>query len=161
MLVKDCIDKFNEYISIKEHISEDKVINLYNLIESELAQEYFPIYKEETWSHYPKVYYKEFSDMPIRIINCTNKTYFLQSEFIMSKNLKPLGKVKYSYLPIAKIFSSDKSEYDNNFRNCITCGMICEYYLQRGEYELASEWNHKYKNEIRNLYIEVRKSDES
>lgn len=152
MLIKDCIDKFIEYIIIEERINENKAIELYNLIECELAQEYFPIYKEETWPHYPKVYYKEFSNIPIRIMECENKTYSLQPEFIISKDLKPLGKVKYSYLPTAKVFSSDKSEYDNDFCKCIVWGMISEYYLQKGEYEKAYEYSLFYKREISSLY---------
>ena len=145
MRILDISDKIkNNYLSIPDA----EVLAIFNLIEQELALEYFPLYTEEEWKHYPKVYYKEYSKRPIRITSCENTTYQLHEQYIITKNKKPLGRVEYQYLPDEKIHITDLTEYDETFLYIYMYGIISEYCLQQGNYDEAYIWNMKYKTTI-------------
>ena len=149
LAIKDCFTKFLELL--KYPCDEKDAIKYFNLTEYDLALNYFPLTYEETWSHYPKVYYQEFKYPISRIVNCENKTHVCKRDYIISKNKKPLGKVRYQYLPIDKISLDDVSDYSSICLDCIVYGMLSEYFISEGEYEIASMWSHRYKQEISHL----------
>lgn len=154
MRILDISDKIkSNYLSIPDN----ELLTIFNLIEQELALEYFSLYSNEEWGNYPKVYYKEFSKRPIRITSCENTTYQLHEQYIITKNKKPLGRVEYQYLPDEKIHITDLTEYDDTFLYIYMYGIISEYYLQQGNYDEAYIWNMKYKTAIQKKNRKERK----
>lgn len=153
LTIKDCFIKFLELL--KYPCDEKDAIKYFNLTEYDLALNYFPLTYEETWSHYPKVYYQEFKYPISQIVNCENKTYACKRDYIISKNKKPLGKIVYYYLPEEKSSLDDICEYDGKFKHCIVYGMLSEYYLQQGDFETAAVWTTKYKRELHKLSVDM------
>lgn len=149
MTIKDCYIRFIELLEIECDVFD--AIRYFNLVEYELALNYVPLTTEEIWKHYPKVYYKEFKYPIAKIIECENTKTKICKEYLITKDKKPLGKVRYQYLPIAKTSLDDVSEYSNICLECIVYGMLSEYFLSYGEYEIASMWSHRYKQEISHL----------
>lgn len=151
MTVKDCYLKFIKLLEIECDVAD--ALRYFNLVEYELALEYFPLKIEETWNHYPKVYFEEFKYPVSLIVNCENSTAKVYHNYILSKDKKPLGKVEYHYLPEQKQYLDDISDYSNECLDCIVYGMLSEYYIAYGEYEIASMWANKYKQEIKRLKL--------
>jgi hypothetical protein len=151
MIVKECFNKFIEILGPKCNVEDG--IKYFNLTEYDMALNYFPLKHEETWSHYPKVYYQEFQHPVSTILNCENKTYKVSPTYILSKDKKPLGKVEYYYLPEEKTSIDDVSDYSSKCLNCIVYGMLSEYHIAQGDYEIASMWANKYKQEIKRLNL--------
>ena len=109
MTVKDCYLRFIKLLEIECDAVD--ALKYFNLVEYELALEYFPLKMEETWDHYPKVYFEEFKYPVSLIVNCENPTAKVYHTYILSKDKKPLGKVEYYYLPEQKQYLDDISDY--------------------------------------------------
>lgn len=151
MTVKDCYIRFIKLLEIECDVAD--ALKYFNLVEYELALEYFPLKMEETWNHYPKVYFEEFKYPVSLIVNCENPTAKVYHNYILSKDKKPLGKVEYYYLPEQKQYLDDISDYSDGCLDCIVYGMLSEYHIAHGEYEIASMWASKYKQEIKRLNL--------
>lgn len=148
-------DVFDLVSLIEENISKEEFIDLYNIVEDDFSYYHVPLVCEETWSHYPKVYFKEFKNNPIRIVSCENPKWKITYEYIITKDKNPLGKVVYHYQPQRKEFLSDDSEYNDSYKKALAFGILSEYCISKGDYEQATCWNNKYKSLAKSIYTEV------
>lgn len=145
MKVKEVIDKCIELLDV-DYTKED-LLECFNVIENELALDYLPLYHTHKCNS-TKVYYTELEYNPVRIVSCNCK-FKLYPEFITSKEV--ITEVVYSYTPNAKTMY-DECSYDEKFLNCLTYGMITEYFIRQGFFEEAILWGRRYKNELQAWY---------
>lgn len=141
-VINKCIDALDvEY-------TKDELLNCFNLVENQMAMDYFPLYKTHQCDS-KTVYYSEFEYNPIRIISCNCK-FKVHEEYIESKDI--INEIIYSYAPNKKDFS-DECTYNIEFLDCYVYGIISEFLLRHMFYDEASYWNEKYKKEIKLLSI--------
>ena len=149
------------YKKLPISIEEDQFLNLYNLIESELALEYFPLYYEEILNKDTtgKIKYSSFKYCPIRIISVKSIDEKDLKFRIYPKSIKlfdVMGEefyIKYSYNPNRKESLDDESSYLlMDYFYILSFGILGEYYLQLGDFEKAYSYSALYKKEISKLY---------
>ena len=148
------------YNKLPISIEEDQFLNLYNLVESELALEYFPLYYEEILNKDTtgKIKYSSFKYCPIRIISVKSVDEKDLKFRLYPKSIKLFDAVdekfyvKYSYNPNKKESLDDESSYLlMDYFYILSFGILGEYYLQLGDFEKASDYNTIYRREISTL----------
>lgn len=141
MNVKFVIDKCIDLLEI-EYTKED-LLRCFNLVEKEMAIDYFPLYKTDLTNN-KRVYYSELDYNPVRIVSCNCK-FKMNKEYIESKDV--IKEVVYSYIPNDKGFY-DECSYGMEFLKCYIYGVISEFLLQNHFYEEAAFWSKKFKRVI-------------
>jgi hypothetical protein len=134
----------------------DLWLKCYNLVEQELATDYFPILEVETFFHVKdKIYYKDFSRKPymlkgIQDFHGDSVSFRLTPEYInLIKNYDGgTFFVKYYYIPDAKELYS-ACTYGADYIHIVKYGVAAEYCLATANYELAKIYSDKYKERIK------------
>ena len=153
------------YNKLPISIEEDQFLNSYNLVESELALEYFPLYYEEILNKDTtgKIKYSSFKYCPIRIISVKSVDEKDLKFRLYPKSIKLFDAVgeeffiKYSYNPNKKESLDDESSYPlEEYFNIFMFGILQEYYLQLGAYDEANNYCKLYKKEISKLYNSMK-----
>ena len=163
--VKDAIKLTAELLEMQERVNgyfegtdlqgEAEVENLlrcFNLVENELALDYFPLSTEECVdTQTGVVYFDELRLAPVRITKVTDAwgnecPYKLFPDYIKTQAGKMT--VQYIYLPAKKGLeeSTDFSLFVS--ARLFAYGMASEYALSCGRFEEASVWDKKYKDAI-------------
>lgn len=167
--VKEAIIATAQVLDLQENVSgyldgtdtagktdAENLLRCFNLVESELALEYLPLYaEEELATQTGAVYYDELSRAPVRVLRVRDEWDNLCSFKLFPDYLKTQsGKLKvcYTYLPETKGLE-DSSDFtlQANLRLFI-CGMAAEYALSCGRFEEAAVWDKKYKDAIAAAY---------
>ena len=168
MTVKEIIEKSAEFLGVElTDENTEKLLRCYNLIETELAIDYFPLRAvDKALIKDNKIKYSDLQRQAWRIMvvyDFTNKevNYKLYPKYIgFSK--KENGKqclVLYCYIPQKKTID-DISEFDKGmFEEIFKYGICGEYCLMQGDYETASAFNEKYKKSIQERYANRKRSD--
>ena len=135
----------------------DLLLKCYNLVEQELATDYFPILEvDKHFNVEDKIYYKDFSRKPYMIkgiqdFHGDSVYYVITPEYVqLKKNYD--GRtffVKYYYIPEEKELYSH-STYGADFLHILKYGVAAEYFLAQGKFELAKIYSDKYKERIKN-----------
>ena len=149
MKVREVIDRCTELLEVNS--TREELLACYNLVESELALNYLPLYA----THYCEsqlVYYADFQYQPVRIV-CCNCPFKIYPAYIESKDI--ITEIKYAYCPNKKDLFDDCS-YNDVYVKCLTYGVVAEHLLSRGFYEEAALWNDKFKREIELLMLQER-----
>lgn len=134
----------------------DLWLKCYNLVEQELATDYFPILEVDKFFHVnDKIYYKEFSRKPYMIRGIQDfrgdkVNYVLHSEYLELQKNYDGGTffVKYYYIPDAKELYSTCT-YGAEYISILKYGVAAEYCLQQGNFDMAAIYNQKYKERIK------------
>lgn len=142
-------------IELTDDIRKD-LVRCYNLVEQELATEYFPILEVEKFFHVKdKIYYKDFSRKPcmlkgIQDFHGDSVSFRLTPEYInLIKNYDGgTFFVKYYYIPEEKELYSH-STYGAEYISILKYGIAAEYCLLQGSFDLAAIYNQKYKERIK------------
>lgn len=158
--LKDIYDK------LPTAIKEDIFLRCYNLVESELALEYFPLYYEEILNkdNTGKIKYCDFEHKPVRIISVKSMDgkdlkfkLYPQSLKILNAEVENKASIKYAYLPKRKESLDDESSYPlEEYFNIFMFGILGEYYLQLDDYDEADNYGKLYKKEISELYNSMK-----
>lgn len=146
MNVIEVISKCEELLEVES--TRESLLECFNIVENELAFEYFPLYATHICQS-DTVYYTEFEYSPVRIVGC-NCAFKLYPQYMQSKEI--IKEIKYTYEPSNKSLR-DECSYGDEFLLCLTYGIISEYLLSQGFYEEAAVWDNKYKKEIKFLMI--------
>jgi hypothetical protein len=131
-------------------------LKCYNLVEHELATEYFPILEVDKFFHVEdKIYFKDFSRNPymlkgVQDFHGDSVSFRLAPEYInLIKNYNGgTFFVKYYYLPEEKGLQS-RCTYGADYIHIVKYGVAAEYCLAMGNFELAKIYNDKYKERIK------------
>lgn len=134
----------------------DLWLKCYNLVEHELATEYFPILEVDKFFHVEdKIYCKDFSRKAYMIkgiqdFHGDSVSFRLTPEYInLIKNYNGgTFFVKYYYLPKEKTLYS-YSAYSAEYISILKYGVAAEYCLATGNYDLAKIYSDKYKERIK------------
>ena len=167
--VKDAIKLTAELLEMQESVhayldgrdmqGEADVENLlrcFNLVENELALDYFPLLAEEKLrTETGAVYFGELRFAPVRITKVTDGwgndcPYRLFPDYLKTQAGEIT--VQYSYLPGEKGLE-DTSDFSLFVSvRLFAYGMASEYALSCGRFEEASVWDKKYKDAICAVY---------
>ena len=131
-------------------------LKCYNLVEQELATDYFPILEIDKFFHVDnKIYYKDFSRSTylirgIQDFRGDKVDYTLVADGILIKKNYDGGTffVKYYYLPEEKGLQSHCT-YGADYIHIVKYGVAAEYCLATGNYDLAKTYSDKYKERIK------------
>ena len=142
-------------IELTEDI-RNNLVRCYNLVEQELATDYFPILEVDKFFHVEdKIYYKDFSRKPymlkgIQDFHGDSVSFRLAPEYInLIKNYNGgTFFVKYYYLPEDKELYSN-STYGAEYISILKYGIAAEYCLMHGNFEQAKIYSDKYKERIK------------
>ena len=142
-------------IELTEDI-RNNLVRCYNLVEQELATDYFPILEVDKFFHVEdKIYYKDFSRKPymlkgIQDFHGDSVSFRLAPEYInLIKNYNGgTFFVKYYYLPEDKELYSN-STYSAEYISILKYGIAAEYCLMQGNFEQAKIYSDKYKERIK------------
>lgn len=142
-------------IELTEDI-RNNLVRCYNLVEQELATDYFPILEVDKFFHVEdKIYYKDFSRKPymlkgIQDFHGDSVSFRLVPEYInLIKNYNGgTFFVKYYYLPEDKELYSN-STYGAEYISILKYGIAAEYCLMQGNFEQAKIYSDKYKERIK------------
>lgn len=142
-------------IELTEDI-RNNLVRCYNLVEQELATDYFPILEVDKFFHVEdKIYYKDFSRKPymlkgIQDFHGDSVGFRLAPEYInLIKNYNGgTFFVKYYYLPEDKELYSN-STYGAEYISILKYGIAAEYCLMQGNFEQAKIYSDKYKERIK------------
>lgn len=145
------------YEKLPIQIEEDQFLKLYNMVESELSLEYFPLTYVENLKldETNKVKYSNFTYGAVRVISVFNKDNaeikfkcFPKSLKVFESNINEVV-IKYNYTPNNKNNLDDESSYPLvEYFNALMFGVLAEYHLQLGDFEKASDYTTLYKREI-------------
>ena len=132
------------------------LVRCYNLIEHELATDYFPILEVDKFFNVDdKIYYKDFSRKGYMIKGVQDfrgdkVNYMLRLEYLELQKNYDGGTffVKYYYIPDEKDFHS-QCTYGAEYINILKYGVASEYCLATGDFKQAKIYNDKYKERIK------------
>lgn len=153
------------YEKLPIQIEEDQLLTLYNMVETELSLEYFPLTHVENLKldETNKIKYSNFTYNVVRVISVFNKDDAEVKFKCFPKSLKVFECgiseicVKYNYTPKTKITLDDESSYPLiEYFNALMFGVLNEYYLQLGDFEKASDYNTLYRREISALKHSIK-----
>jgi hypothetical protein len=142
-------------IELTDDVSNN-LVRCYNLVEQELATDYFPILEVEKFFHVKdKIYYNDFSRKPymlkgIQDFHGDSVSFRLTPEYInLIKNYDGgTFFVKYYYIPDAKELYSTCT-YGAEYISIFKYGIAAEYCLATGDFEQAKIYSDKYKERIK------------
>ncbi len=134
----------------------EALLRCFNIVESELAVDYLPLFAEEEMeTETGVVYYSELARSAVRVVKVTdawgNETPFkLFPEYLKTQAGKV--KIRYTYAPQEKTLdgSSDFLLYASV--RLFAYGIAAEYSLSCGYFEDAAVWDKKYKDAIAAAY---------
>lgn len=135
---------------------KNNLVRCYNLVEQELATDYFPILEVDKFFHVEdKIYFKDFSRNPymlkgVQDFHGDSVSFRLAPECIKLVKNYDGGTffVKYYYLPEEKGLQS-RCTYGADYIHIVKYGVAAEYCLAVGNFELAKIYNDKYKERIK------------
>lgn len=130
----------------------DLLLTCFNLVENELALDYIPLIKEETFTlTNGKLAYSKFSSSVVRILRVEDKNGetvpFRLFASYMEADEKTVT-VRYAYTPVEKTINSESEYAVGVSERLLAYGMAAEYCTALGLYEEANVWDKKYKEGI-------------
>lgn len=167
MIVKNIVISAGDLLGIGDQVrdeiekSEDSkivqcLLKCYNIVENELAVDYFPLLLEETFSSDTgALYFESFSKKPVRIVKVVDAweneiPFKLFPNFLKTQTGKVC--VRYAYEPEEKKLQSKGEVSLHVSERLIAYGVASEYALASGLFEEASAWDKKYKDAISAVY---------
>lgn len=167
MTVKEIIEKSAELLGVElTEENTENFVRCYNLIENELAIDYFPLRTvDKVLIKDNKIKYAELKNKPYRILKVLDYQndevlYRICTEYLdLKKNYDgSYFFVRYNYIPKVKTIY-EKCDYDCRYEQVFKYGICAEYCLMQGDYETASAFNEKYKKAIQEIYAKRKRSE--
>lgn len=145
------------YINENANAGKDKaerLLTCFNLVESELALDYFPLFeKERCVVQKGKVAYEQFSQTPLRVSavldELANAVSFkvYPTELRVDSSLQNVV-VEYAYLPLEKNLRNESDYQSGVSVGLAAYGVAAEYSAMLGLYAESAFWKKKYKEAI-------------
>lgn len=149
--VEDCAaEPFGELASL---------LRCYNLVENEVALDYFPLETEETFAvadigQGGILPFKAFAYAPVEVLSVKG-----ESGLPLSHKSRPTGLIMpqnatrvhilYTYSPKEKEWGDDAEVSPQVSERLLSFGVCCEYCLTNGQYAEAAAWEKKYREALR------------
>ena len=131
------------------------LLHCFNMIENEIALDYFPLKLTETFSTVDGgVLYQRFAKSPISIISVCSETgeelsYELRADKLVLSALAARVVITYSYIPAIKALDGISEFKMKVSARLMAYGVACEFCLSSGKFQEAAMWESKYKDALR------------
>ncbi|MDE7158113.1 MAG: hypothetical protein K2N74_00910 [Clostridiales bacterium] len=131
------------------------LLHCFNMIENEIALDYFPLKHTETFSTVDNgVLYQSFSKSPISIISVRSETgeelsYELRADKLVLSAFAARVVITYCYIPQSKTLQSVSDFTVKVSPRLMAYGVACEFCLTTGKFQEAAMWESKYKDALR------------
>lgn len=126
-----------------------RLVTAYNLVENELALDYFPLIKAETFENADgEILFAGFANDPVRILRVKAFESGEEVPFTLyADRLAVEGKVivEYRYVPNEKGVDDACEIGERVNKHMLVYGTLGNYLASVGEYAQASVWEKKYK----------------
>ncbi|MBQ7770475.1 MAG: hypothetical protein IJ373_04740 [Clostridia bacterium] len=170
MTVKECMQLAAAHLGMEETVETyfngtgtvddnkkcELLLTCYNIVENELALDYFPLIAEDTIdSEGGVINFTSLKKDAVRITKVTDEWENSVPFQIFPSYLKTQpGKVlvRYTYAPVKKTSTSASDFSSHVSARLISYGIAAEYTMATGFFEDASVWDKKYKESIRAAY---------
>ena len=130
----------------------ERLLTAYNLVENELALDYFPLIATQTFENVDgKIPFALFENDPVCVLRVTTADGGQDVPFALYiERLETEGTVvvEYRYAPQAKDAESDCEIGEKVTKHMLVYGVAANYLAAIGEYGQASVWEKKYKKAI-------------
>ena len=136
-------------------VKAERLLACFNLVENELALDYFPLSRTEILVSTGTILFSQFKNAPVNIISVKNSDgvdleYTLSPDRIMTG--KGTIRVTYTFTPNTKTID-DVCDFSLEVSaRLMSYGISAEYSLATGALEEAALWDKKYKDAIALLY---------
>lgn len=143
-------------VSPEQKKRAELLLTCFNIVENELALDYFPLIAEDTLeTEQGNVPFSSLENSAVRVIKVTDEWGNSAAFQLFPTYLKTQpGKVcvKYTYTPVNKT-KDDESDFCSAVSaRLIAYGMAAEYTMAMGVFEDSAMWDKKYKDGIRTAY---------
>lgn len=143
----------DDYLQVEEDFN--LLLSCYNLVEEEIATDYFNLTHCETFTVVDGVVScNDFSNNPLAVLSVKNLNgkavnATIKPDGIYTKESKIV--VEYTYVPENKT-ENDLSSFENTLisKRALALGTITEFSLIKGDYEEAVMWHKKYLTALTN-----------
>lgn len=131
------------------------LVDCYNLVENEIALDYFPLKAEEEFApEKGEIVYSRFSHAPVNVIKVQNRAgsrvdFELFSSFLRLPEGVGTVRVLYAYAPAKKTLSDSSEFSDKISERLLSFGVASEFCLSRGQYSEAAVWEKRYREALR------------
>ena len=150
MRVRKIIDELYSNYLLESDTTEDRLLTIYNIVISEFATDYFPLYTKEYFSK-SKVLYSELTYNAVTI-RSADALFKVTPQYLISRDQnKILGNIEYSYIPVPAESLESDCPYKEDKLQAIVYSILSEYYCQQGDFELSFIFNKAFKNELKGL----------
>ncbi len=130
----------------------ERLLTAYNLVENELALDYFSLIATQTFENSDgKIPFTLFENDPVRVLDVTSAKTGEKVPFALYiERLEADGEVvvTYRYAPKEKDAEGDCEIGERVTKHMLVYGAIANYLAAIGEYGQASAWEKKYKRAI-------------
>ena len=154
--IYDEVMKYVDGVSQDGKNNAEMLLDCFNIVENELALDYFPLYTEEKLSNPTgQLQYSRFTKTPVRITKvCDAEGQEIAYELFASylKTQTGLIGVAYAYTPNKKDFTDSSDFILQVSDRLIIYGVLSQYCLAMGFCEQAAIWDTKYKESIETTY---------
>lgn len=139
------------------------LLRCYNLVENELALDYFPLKRTESFiPHEQKIYYALFSHTPADIIRIeedgVRAEFQLFPEYVLiSSSVRKKVSVTYSYSPKGKSWEEECEVAGRVSERLLSYGVACEFCLSRGQFAESAAWEKRYCDALRAARVNRRR----
>ena len=140
--------------STKGQAKAEMLMTCYNLVENELALDYFTLTQEESVTSTGKVLFSALKCSPVRILEVTDAQgnrleYALYPSYITVR--KGAVHIRYVYTPNKKTIDDECDFIGKVSARLMAFGIAAEYCMAMGAFEEASLWDKKYKDAIEEI----------
>lgn len=174
MTVREIVDLAAEELGILEDVREyfddgvsagkakaERLLTCYNLVENELALDYFTLEKSEIVMSNGQVKFSQLENAPVKIISVTDAEnnpyeFALYADYLQT--VKGAVRITYAYTPNKKTIDDDCDFTKEVSSRLMSYGIAAEYALAVGSFEEAALWDKKYKDAIAVLYKKRKSS---
>lgn len=131
------------------------LVRCYNLVENEVALDYFPLRREETLKiKGGKLAYTAFANPPVDILRVTDKygsslAFRAYPDYLALPDTSDMVVVKYAYAPSNKKISDESTFSGRVSARLLAYGVCMEYCLSQEKFEEALMWESRYRAALR------------
>lgn len=131
------------------------LLRCYNLVENEVALDYYPVKREESFLPVSgRIAFTRFACPPVRIVSAEDGdgkplSFTVCTEGIELSPPASCAAVTYEYAPAEKGWN-DASEFSGKISaRLLSFGVACEFCLSRGQFSEAALWEKRYREALR------------
>lgn len=132
------------------------LLRCYNLVENEIALDYFPLRAEEIFEIKGSVLpYSGFAHAPVCILSvidengCPVEFEERPARLLVKAEKGRKLKIRYNYAPAEKLFSDECEVPENISARLLSFGVVTEFLLTNGQFGEAATWEKKYREALR------------